>query len=197
LPREIDSKEKILFAASKLFQRQGYHATGLNQIIKESGCPKGSLYYYFPNGKEQLAVEAIERSKNQAIRELKQFLEQEEDVVKIMDLYLFENTKSDFNADYDGVPLALIALETSMFSEPLRIACKDAYGAIKQLLKEKFIASKWPSDMAEDVCSFILSIVQGSAVFAMTELSNEPLKTMHRQVMEYIRMKEKEMKLSG
>ena len=195
--KDIDSKEKILFAASKLFQRQGYHATGLNQIINESGCPKGSLYYYFPNGKEQLAVEAIARTKNQAIREFKQFLDQEEDAVKIIDLYLLENTKSDFNADYDGVPIALIALETSLFSEPLRVACRDAYDAIKQLLKEKFITSGWPSDMAEDVCSFILSIVQGSAVFAMTELSNEPLKKMHRQVMEYIRMKEKELEASG
>lgn len=42
-----DSREKILHTASRLFQLQGYHATGLNQIVKESGAPKGSLYHFF------------------------------------------------------------------------------------------------------------------------------------------------------
>lgn len=54
-----DSREKILAAATRLFQLQGYYGTGLNQIIKESGAPKGSLYYHFPDGKEQLAIEAV------------------------------------------------------------------------------------------------------------------------------------------
>ena len=40
-----DSREKILHTASRLFQLQGYHATGLNQIVKESGAPKGFPVY--------------------------------------------------------------------------------------------------------------------------------------------------------
>ena len=56
------AREKILQAASELMEKQGYHATGLNEIIQKSGAPKGSLYYYFPDGKEQLASEAILRA---------------------------------------------------------------------------------------------------------------------------------------
>lgn len=57
--RKENSRTKLVQTASRLFQTQGYHGTGLNQITKESGAPKGSLYYYFPNGKEQLAIEAV------------------------------------------------------------------------------------------------------------------------------------------
>jgi TetR/AcrR family transcriptional regulator, lmrAB and yxaGH operons repressor len=42
-----------------LLERQGYNATGLNQIVAESGAPKGSLYYYFPDGKEQIGAETL------------------------------------------------------------------------------------------------------------------------------------------
>ncbi|MDR4379197.1 TetR/AcrR family transcriptional regulator, partial [Bacillus amyloliquefaciens] len=37
------TKERIIQAPSYLFQIQGYHGTGLNQIIKESGGPRGSV----------------------------------------------------------------------------------------------------------------------------------------------------------
>ena len=62
MKNKTDSKEKILTAASRLFQTKGYNATGLNEILKESDSPKGSLYYYFSNGKEEVALEAIKLS---------------------------------------------------------------------------------------------------------------------------------------
>ena len=52
-------RAKILEMAARLFQSQGYSATTMSQVLQESGAPKGSLYYYFPQGKEQLAIEAI------------------------------------------------------------------------------------------------------------------------------------------
>jgi TetR/AcrR family transcriptional repressor of lmrAB and yxaGH operons len=51
-----NTRERILATASGLFQRQGYHATGLNQVLAEGKAPKGSLYFHFPRGKEQLAL---------------------------------------------------------------------------------------------------------------------------------------------
>ena len=52
-------KESLIRTAMRLFRRQGYASTGLNQILAESGAPKGSLYHYFPGGKEELAVAAV------------------------------------------------------------------------------------------------------------------------------------------
>jgi TetR/AcrR family transcriptional repressor of lmrAB and yxaGH operons len=43
-------RQQIIEKTSELLDRQGYHATGLNQIVAESETPRGSLYYYFPAG---------------------------------------------------------------------------------------------------------------------------------------------------
>ncbi|MDQ2717139.1 MAG: TetR/AcrR family transcriptional regulator, partial [Chloroflexota bacterium] len=56
------TREQIIEATCDLLEAQGYHATGLNQILAESGAPKGSLYYYFPQGKEELTAAAIDRT---------------------------------------------------------------------------------------------------------------------------------------
>ncbi len=45
----------------RLFRIQGYTATGLTQILVESGAPKGSFYFHFPRGKAQLAEQAIDQ----------------------------------------------------------------------------------------------------------------------------------------
>src|SRR5438477_11595768 len=60
MPRKTDARDRAIDTAQRLFRIQGYTATGLNQIIEESGSPKGSFYFHFPRGKAQLAEEAID-----------------------------------------------------------------------------------------------------------------------------------------
>jgi len=61
MPRTTDARSRAIAAAERLFRIQGYTATGLTQILKESGAPKGSFYFHFPRGKAQLAEEAIDQ----------------------------------------------------------------------------------------------------------------------------------------
>ena len=52
-------REVLVHTAMRLFRRQGYATTGLQQIVDESGAPRGSLYHYFPSGKEALGESAV------------------------------------------------------------------------------------------------------------------------------------------
>ena len=54
-----DTRERIVTAGAELFRRQGYTGTGVKQIVAEAQAPFGSLYHFFPGGKEQLGAEVI------------------------------------------------------------------------------------------------------------------------------------------
>jgi TetR/AcrR family transcriptional repressor of lmrAB and yxaGH operons len=53
------TRDKVLEAAILLMRRTGFSGAGINEILKESGAPKGSLYYFFPQGKKQIVSEAL------------------------------------------------------------------------------------------------------------------------------------------
>jgi len=53
------TKDRIVGASAELFRRQGYAGTGVKQIVAEANAPFGSLYHFFPGGKEELGAETI------------------------------------------------------------------------------------------------------------------------------------------
>lgn len=59
MPRTTAARADALATAERLFRTQGYAATGLTQILEESGAPKGSFYFHFPDGKDGLAAELV------------------------------------------------------------------------------------------------------------------------------------------
>jgi TetR/AcrR family transcriptional repressor of lmrAB and yxaGH operons len=53
------TRQKLLKAAITLMRRTGLTGAGINEIVRESGAPKGSIYHFFPAGKQQIASEAL------------------------------------------------------------------------------------------------------------------------------------------
>jgi TetR/AcrR family transcriptional regulator, lmrAB and yxaGH operons repressor len=53
------ARDRILEAAIFLMKQSGLSGAGINQMIAHSGAPKGSVYYHFPEGKQQITGEAL------------------------------------------------------------------------------------------------------------------------------------------
>ena len=64
-----ETRDRIVTATTELFRRQGFHGTSLKQVAERSQSPTGSIYHFFPGGKEALAVAVID-STGVAYREL-------------------------------------------------------------------------------------------------------------------------------
>src|SRR5205807_3979674 len=53
MPRRSDSRTRMVQAAFELFRKRGYHATAFSDVVRESGAPRGSIYFHFPGGRSE------------------------------------------------------------------------------------------------------------------------------------------------
>ena len=114
----------------RLMTRQGYHATGLTEVLTESGAPKGSMYFHFPGGKEQLAAEAIQVS-GERLRGLIEAAiagaSSAEDAIRMLSRGMAAGlAASDFT---EGCPIATVALEASGSSDSIRVASDAVFAS--------------------------------------------------------------------
>jgi TetR/AcrR family transcriptional repressor of lmrAB and yxaGH operons len=55
------AREDMLVAATELFRARGYEGVGVAELLSKANAPRGSLYFHFPAGKEQIGVEVVQR----------------------------------------------------------------------------------------------------------------------------------------
>src|SRR2546430_900112 len=59
MPRRSDSRTRMVQAVFELFRKRAYPAAAFSDVVRESGAPRGSIYFHFPGGKQELAREAV------------------------------------------------------------------------------------------------------------------------------------------
>ena len=182
------ARNEIVEKTCELLELQGYYATGLNQIIKESGSPKGSLYYYFPGGKEELAAEAVRQAGNVVLERIRSNLASIPDPVAAIRLFILNvalNVElSGFRA---GGPITTIAMETASSSEPLREECHRIYSAWQLAFADKLAESGIAPERARRLAVLIIAALEGGIILCRTGRSREPLENTAEEIAILIR----------
>ncbi len=182
-----DARSRILLTMARLIEKQGYHATGLSEIIRESGAPKGSLYYYFPNGKEQIGAEAILEAGKIISERLRGVLEQTPDPAEAVYNFVVgmaENVESSQFAA--GSPLTTVTVETAVTSEMINQACRDAFDMILEAFKVKFLEGGLAEPQAVELAFYVTTLVEGGILMSRTYHHTEPLRLAARHLRAYL-----------
>ncbi|GHE79461.1 putative transcriptional regulator, TetR family protein [Amycolatopsis deserti] len=176
-----DTRARLVEAASELFSRQGYAATGVKAVLAAARAPYGSLYHFFPGGKQELGVAAVERGGERYRELLEAAYPPGADVV--------ESTAASFvlaadileASDYaDACPIATIALEVASTDEPMRAAAAAAFESWLKVLEERFTTAGMTEDRAREVAVEIFCLIEGADLLARTARSTAPLQTARR-----------------
>jgi TetR/AcrR family transcriptional repressor of lmrAB and yxaGH operons len=178
MAKGIDSKGKTLAAAARLFRQQGYHGTALHDILAAGGSPRGSLYFHFPKGKEEIGEAALTLAGEAVRKGIAGAAETSESaevfLIRIARGMAADLEKSDFK---EGCPIATTALETAAQSEVLGNATRNAFQSWETEIKRGLERFGLIAADADVIATTVLSQLEGALLLARTYRSLAP---MHR-----------------
>jgi AcrR family transcriptional regulator len=171
-----NTRDRIVDSSSELFRRQGYAGTGIKQILAAANAPFGSLYHFFPGGKEQLGAETIRSSGRLYMELFATIAVQAPDVVSAVEDFFSGAAETLVHSDYaDACPIATVALEVASTNEPLRQASADVFDLWIDGATQYFAAAGIPAQTARELALSMLCLLEGAFVFCRALRSTEPL----------------------
>ncbi len=180
-------RKNIIVASQRLFRRHGYAATGINDIVRQSGAPRGSLYYYFPDGKEDIATSAIEAAGKMVERTLSGIAQTATDPVDFIETYagMLEHWMA-LSGYRDGCPITTILLETAPRSKTITEAGQKAFNAWRQIIRELLQAHDIPENRSAAMANMILSTLEGALILARVDASAQPIRDAVKELTWYL-----------
>ncbi len=177
------TRERFLTATAKLLQARGYRGTSLNAILTESGAPRGSLYYHFPGGKEELVREATQRE----VQFISEYLATafRECTVPAEAVRAYVEGARDHTRTGGfllGCPVASLVLDSPEASSSIRDICEEALEEWHRLLRDGIAAGGVPIARADSLATLVLTSVEGALIVARSQRDTQPLDTVAEEL---------------
>jgi AcrR family transcriptional regulator len=171
------TKERIIETSAELFRRQGYSATGVKQIVTAAKAPFGSLYHFFPGGKEELGAAAVRTSGAVYAQLIPAVFDPAPDVVTgVRDFFSGAAAHLRETGYEDACPIATVALEVSSRSETMRLACAEVFESWIALGSDRFARAGFDEATARELTVAMLAALEGAFVLARALQDTEPLR---------------------
>ncbi|MFJ4366689.1 TetR/AcrR family transcriptional regulator [Streptomyces chartreusis] len=170
------SRERIVAGAADMISRRGLSATSIREMAKHAKAPLGSTYHYFPEGKQQLATEAVRFTGEWVARSLRKELEAgpAAGLRAFLGLWRKIVVESDFHA---GCPVLAVAIEEPPADEapPALTAAAEVFEQWETLLADSLKAHGADAKQAAQLATLIVAAVEGTVAMCRAQRSTEPL----------------------
>ena len=177
----IRTRDRILTAANELFRRHGYNGTSVKQVTTAAAAPTGSLYHFFPGGKDDLALAVITTS-GETYRQLFEFIaDAATDAAGAVTDFFEAAARVLEETDFiDPCPIGTIAREVASTNDALRQATERVFTSWIDAATSRFEGQGMRRDNAEQLATTIVAALEGGFVLARARHDSEPLRTAGR-----------------
>lgn len=174
----------MIRSAARLFQRQGYLGTGLVQVVEECGAPRGSIYFHFRGGKEELGLEVIDLWEHGTVNLVHKCAEKAKGDPAEMVVNLAKSLGDTMQRSgfVQGCPVSTTALEMTPASETLRVACDHLFVEWQGALQGHFVQAGLSEERATALASITVSALEGALILTRTSLSTRPLEIVGQEM---------------
>ena len=173
----------IVRAAATLFRRNGYAATGINEIADLAGAPKGSLYHYFPDGKDAIGEAAVRFAGKGLVVTMEKLEAEHKTAASMVQAYcrLLAGwmAKSGFK---DGCPISTTLLESAPQSERIAQAGREAFAAWGSVIARALMRDGFSRAEAQRLSTLAVSAIEGALILSRVEASAAPIEEVARSL---------------
>jgi len=167
------TREKLIEAAITLMRRSGLSGAGINDIARESGAPKGSIYYFFPDGKQQIVEEGLARYSERVVAFIESSLSSKRKPgEKVKALFNAFAQRIELGEFRHSCPAGTVCLDLDSELESLRSAVAAAFGRYLEAIETHF-----PFDdrrRARSFAGLLLTAIEGAYVRGRADRSTKP-----------------------
>lgn len=135
-------RERILDGAKRVFMRSSFDAASMNDITREAGVSKGTLYVYFEN-KEDLFTALIARERNIIVNSVKQSLNGNEPIEEALHAFgvkLVTSITSDYTIRAMRTVLGVIDRMPRLAQRFFTATPENGYTVLKAYLDQQVSA---------------------------------------------------------
>ena len=182
-----DTREHMIETTAALVHRRGFYGTSLNEILQESGAPRGSLYYHFPGGKEELVLEAARQGVASVTQLLKEVLTDSPDLADGVRAFVEAAAHVLRDSGYVfGCPVAPIVLDSPESSAQAEV-CQEAFEEWQQVLVEGLGAGGIERGRAESLATVVVCALEGGLILARARRDIAPLDAIAEELASMVR----------
>jgi TetR/AcrR family transcriptional regulator, lmrAB and yxaGH operons repressor len=170
-----DTRTRFVEAAAELLHERGYEGMSLSDVLSRSGAPRGSLYYHFPGGKDELVCEATRFGVNHVSAFLKTCFGPDADPVDAVRRYANEAARELAESGFIfGCPVAPIVLD-GVASAKLRVICREAMFTWQRIIAERLRLAGLDHERAISFAALLVSAIEGALLVARALREIAPL----------------------
>ncbi len=176
------TKASLIASTADLIQRQGFGTTGMKQILETSGASRGSLYFHFPGGKEELVIEALKEATRRWRGALQAIMLEQESAGEMLEAacaLLGERLRR--SGWHKGCPVATITLEMGSANEEIRQICEEHFRLWTRFLHD-VMARSMPEAEAEAWATLALTSIEGALLLSRAYQDTGPLMQVGRHL---------------
>lgn len=163
-------------AAIELLRVKGPTASGTKEILAHADAPRGSFYFHFPNGKDQLLAEAVQRAGAATRTALETALANPIPLPRRIQAFLEAVASALVADDYRlGCAVGATALEAAATSDVLHEATATVFASWTSTLTDALSSEELPPDRAAELADTVVAALEGATMLARSRRDPAPL----------------------
>ncbi|WP_245914954.1 TetR/AcrR family transcriptional regulator [Nocardia fluminea] len=175
------TRERLVSAVAELMRVHGYSAITVKQITAAAQAPMGSLYHHFPQGKVQIAAEALRSTGAAYIQLLPLLMDPHEDLRVAVPAAFDDAARTLAESGWMNMcPVGTVAGEIADSEPVLREVAAEVVRDWIDQGTQYFVERGVGESAARELILAVLSALEGAFVLGRTLRSAEPLRAAGR-----------------